>query len=212
MNHTPESSTPTKILGPLKNKKWEAFAIGIVKGLTPTQAYLNAGYSSDPGKAASSRLNNIQEVANRINHLRAKLGEGLMAPVSAMLAEDIRERIGRVAALAERRDALKIVIQERAVYPEHQDVPGGKTGYVVTSWKALTKDRTIKTHRVDVELLKELRAIEQQIAMELGQWDSGPMKPVEGRVDVAYSWLPEEQSEQQPALPTAVMEAEKTVQ
>jgi hypothetical protein len=62
---------------------------------------------------------------------------------------------------------------ERAKWPEHQDVPGGSTGYVVSSYRVIgggPSAEKIKIHEVDVALLKELREIEKQTAIELGQW------------------------------------------
>jgi len=57
------------------------------------------------------------------------------------------------------------------VFSAHQDVPGGKTGYVVTRERQLGKDGPIvKEHQVDVALMREMREIDKQIAMELGQW------------------------------------------
>lgn len=87
----------------------------------------------------------------------------------ADIDERLRTREGRVKTLMARHAAIYKVLAERSVYPEHQDVPGGSTGIVVTSWKAIGMGR-IKTHSVDIGLYQELREIEKTIAIELGQW------------------------------------------
>jgi hypothetical protein len=85
------------------------------------------------------------------------------------LAEnDVRTRLGRVAAKMGRLNALHDVVRERAVYPDHQDVPGGKSGYVLTSAKTVA-GKPFLTHGIDGDLLRELRELENEIAEELGQ-------------------------------------------
>ena len=42
--------------------------------------------------------------------------------------------------MVERRRAIKRIIAEHAVFSAHQDVPGGKTGYVVTRERQFGKD------------------------------------------------------------------------
>jgi hypothetical protein len=71
----------------------------------------------------------------------------------------------------ELKQDLFYTFSPRAVFGPHQDVPGGKTGYVVTRERQLGKDGPIvKEHEFDVAVSRELREIDKQIAMELGQW------------------------------------------
>jgi len=91
--------------------------------------------------------------------------------IADLVEHDVQTRSGRVLELIDRRRRLRRVIAERAVFAEHQDVPGGTTGFVVTRRRQLGKNGPIvKEHKVDVALLRELREISKQIAIELGQW------------------------------------------
>ena len=65
------------------------------------------------------------------------------------------------------------LIEERAVAPEMQDVPGGKTGLLVRDRKTIGSGESaevIDVFRVDVGLLRSLLEIEKQAAIETGQW------------------------------------------
>jgi hypothetical protein len=93
----------------------------------------------------------------------------------------------RVAALNDRLQRMKRVIDERGDDPGMQGVPGGKTGLLVRTVKAVGRGEDfelIDLYEVDTGLLKELREHEKQAAQELGQWaerteisgkDGGPL-------------------------------------
>jgi ParB-like chromosome segregation protein Spo0J len=79
----------------------------------------------------------------------------------------------RVEALNDRWRAMLRVIDERAADPTMADVPGGTTGLLVRTTKALGSGksaRVIHEYAVDTALLRELREHEKQAAQELGQW------------------------------------------
>jgi hypothetical protein len=67
------------------------------------------------------------------------------------------------------------VIEQRAVAPELQQVPGGDTGLVVR-----TRGGNYNVFAVDIRTLRELRAIEEQASRESGQW----MERVESTVNI----------------------------
>jgi hypothetical protein len=87
---------------------------------------------------------------------REALNEGL-----ARQAVRLREKMAR-------HDLLKQVIAERADHVEMQDAPGGKTGLLTLDYKGKYADRAV--YKLDAALLKEMRDIEREIAIELGQW------------------------------------------
>lgn len=95
------------------------------------------------------------------------------AMAAAVVSEGIALRTKRVAALNDRWNRMQRVIDERADSPEMADVAGGKTGLMVHTYKMIGGGRdatTVDEYAVDVGLLKELRAHEEQAAKELGQW------------------------------------------
>ncbi len=47
--------------------------------------------------------------------------------IADLVEHDVQTRSGRVLELIDRRRRLRRVIAERAVFAEHQDVPGGTT-------------------------------------------------------------------------------------
>jgi hypothetical protein len=77
---------------------------------------------------------------------------------------------------------LQQVIQERAADPDMQHIPGGKTGLLVHTTKAIGAGRTqqlIDEYTLDAVLLREAREHEKQAAQEVGDWvekneQSGP--------------------------------------
>ena len=79
----------------------------------------------------------------------------------------IREKNSRLEALQRRWEKLKRVIEQRAVAPELQQVPGGDTGLLVRTRVGIGGNDVFA---VDIRTLRELRAIEEQAARECGQW------------------------------------------
>lgn len=95
------------------------------------------------------------------------------AMAAAVVSEGIALRTRRVAALNDRWNRMQRVIAERAEDPAMSGVAGGQTGLLVHSFKMIGAGRdatTVDEYAVDVGLLKELRAHEEQAAKELGQW------------------------------------------
>lgn len=159
----------------LSNEKHERFVNLLANGqISAAQAYLSAGYKAKNERAAAacaSRLLAIANIVARLAELKPAADSAVQQAVAARVAYDIQTRAGRVLALAERRDALYQVLAERAACEDHQTVPGGKTGHVVTKLRQIGQGGPIVTeHAVDIALLKELRETEKQIAQELGQW------------------------------------------
>jgi hypothetical protein len=67
----------------------------------------------------------------------------------------------------ERHALLKQVISERGQDVNMKDVPGGKTGLLVKDYKG---QGIFPVYKLDAALLKEMRDLEREIAIELGQW------------------------------------------
>ena len=91
----------------------------------------------------------------------------------AIEAKGIADKQNRVGYLNERHVALRQIVKERGEHESMIGVPGGKTGYVVRTLKAIgvgANQRTVEEYAIDTGLLKEFRAHEQQAAQELGEW------------------------------------------
>jgi Terminase small subunit len=167
-----ESNPAPIVVGtPLANEKHERFCQLVSAGISRAEAYRKAGYTTKSAAQNAARLYTDEKIRLRIQGLRASIDMKVMAEVENLIEHDVQTRSGRVLELVDRRRAIKRIIAERAVFGPHQDVPGGKTGYVVTRERQLGKDGPIvKEHEFDVAVSRELREIDKQIAMELGQW------------------------------------------
>lgn len=82
-----------------------------------------------------------------------------------------RER--RLQVLSDMHERILTVIDERAVDESMSKAAGWKTGILVRTFKSIGSGVSaykVSEYAVDVPLLRELRAIQEQIARELGQW------------------------------------------
>ena len=130
------------------------------------------------GRKTLHRWKQIPDFANRVKEITETVRE-------AVLTKGIADRVNRVAALDDRWNRMKHVINERAVDPQMQDVAGGKTGLLVHQVKGIGKGedfQVIDLYMVDAGLLKEMREHEKQTAQELGQWTE--KQEISGSIDV----------------------------
>ena len=134
---------------------------------------------------------------------QARIDE-ILAEVKRKLRErGVTEKLNRIEVLNTRHKRLERIIEARAV--EHKGVPGGDTGLLICQVKFIKVYETgeseavadadellhptrtsvqVKEYMIDVGLLREMREIEKQAAIELGEWtqkhehsgaDNGPM-------------------------------------
>lgn len=85
----------------------------------------------------------------------------------------IGRRARRVAALNDRWERMKRVIEERAAAQEMADAAGGTTGVLTHTMKGVGAGpaaQVVDEYAFDAALMKELREHEKQAAQELGQW------------------------------------------
>jgi hypothetical protein len=80
----------------------------------------------------------------------------------------LARKTGRAMILADILALLWEIIDARAADPLMAGIPGGKTGLLVVKMKCVG-GRMIGEPRVDVKLIRELRAVVEQIRKELGQ-------------------------------------------
>lgn len=99
---------------------------------------------------------------------QARVEEELQTIRDALRHQKIGMREQRVAALNRRWLALQEIIAERGADPRMARAPGGRTGLLVRTKKALGA-RVVEEFQLDGALLRELREIERAAAEELGQ-------------------------------------------
>jgi hypothetical protein len=151
----------------LKNIRHERFAQNVVSGLSLSAAYAAAGYEKAGASANAARLIRNPTVSWRVNELRNE--------IAAKFRQSREERLSslqqRIDGYNERRQKLLAVIGERAM--AGWNAPGASTGLLTREVKSIGAGKTFKEieeFRVDIPLLRELRDIEKQAAIELGQW------------------------------------------
>lgn len=74
----------------------------------------------------------------------------------------------RVSELIDLYLKAKQIIDERGESSEMKDIPGGTTGLIVKNYKQIGKDAK-ELFEVDTGLMKQMAALQDQIAIELGQ-------------------------------------------
>lgn len=87
---------------------------------------------------------------------------------SAALKRGIARKDYRIGCLANIHSKLLTVIEERAADQSMQDVPGGKSGLMVRTYK-VSGETVMTEYAVDTGTIKEIRGIQEQVAKELGQ-------------------------------------------
>ena len=149
--------------------------------------------------AAEDKLSDLQ-ICAKLDISRPTLADWKRYPEfqarMAEITEDYRKVIrsrgiaimeNRVADLADRQARMKQVITERAEKYNKPEIPGGSTGIVAVEFKGVGTGKDFKLipeYPVDVALLREMRAHEQQAAQELGQWEKrGEVSGMKARID-----------------------------
>lgn len=85
----------------------------------------------------------------------------------------IEERAAEYAAMAEEDASAPTITPIRSMIGDKSVPAGGGTGLIVRQLKQIGSGRTaqlVEEFAVDIGLLKEIRAQEEQAAKELGQW------------------------------------------
>lgn len=112
------------------------------------------------------------EFAGKVRSLAELVHESVMQ-------QGIAIKANRVRHLNERYQKLRQVVDERAAHysshedPEVRDAPGVTTGLLVRQIRMIGTGRAAREvveFVVDTTLLREMRAIEEHTAREMGQW------------------------------------------
>lgn len=101
----------------------------------------------------------------------AVVGDHIGQLQAAMLKRGIAKKRKRIATLDDLHQSLLQVIAERS--GQYPGIPGSETGLIVKQYKQIGAGRdaqVIEEYAVDTATIREIRALEQQAAQELGQW------------------------------------------
>lgn len=101
------------------------------------------------------------EFADRVEDLRAAFAR-------AVEGQGIADRRARVQKLQDMLDRMERIVAGRA--DDMPLVPGGSSGLLVRQFKQVGKDSYREEYPFDAALVREMRAVLQQAAQELGQW------------------------------------------
>lgn len=123
-----------------------------------------AGYRGNKNVLYVQSFKNLRlpKIAAAIRQLRASIA-----------AEGIASLDTRVHGYNERRESLLKVLRERGASKDMQEVPGGKTGWLVAEprWIGGAEGgKEITVYRFDSALFHALQAVDKQAAQDLGQW------------------------------------------
>jgi hypothetical protein len=90
------------------------------------------------------------------------------------------------------------------------NVPGGKSGFIVCQIKVIgtgANQRIVHEYVADTGLAREIRAINQQAAEELGQWKN-ELEDEKRPNEVAYYWIdPPKEEEIEPGASVTAQES-----
>lgn len=134
---------------------------------------------------------------------QARVAEHVQAWRERILAEGVAVREKRVEALNERWERLRRLIAARTE-DLRDETPGGETGLLVrepmlvkvyeaselddgASLLPTKESRIVYKYTLDAALLKELREIEKQAAIELGQWEEKQVNSGKLSIVVEYA-------------------------
>lgn len=84
---------------------------------------------------------------------------------AAILSQGIAAKQNRIDEYDRRWREMKALMKARAEWDVLSDVPGGQTGLLCRDFKGL-----IPVYKVDAALLREMRELEKQAAIEVGDW------------------------------------------
>lgn len=129
---------------------------------------------------------NRQEFKDEIERFRE-------ASRAALSAEGIANKKNRLAEYDRRWQLMQAVIKARSEWDALAEAPGGDTGLIVRELRGNSLDFNYK---VDIGFLREMRELEKQAAIEVGDWtekkeltgaDGGAIPvSIEGAIAKAY--------------------------
>jgi phage terminase small subunit len=150
----------------LKNPKHETFVQNILRGLSPTEAYISAGYSGKGAHTSAARLLKNPQVCTRLAELRKAVEPILEEAIVKLI---VTERLERLVAIQDRWDRVRTAINARA----REDYPAMMaTGVVIRKERSIRDgrdSRVVFDYEIDTSAIEALNSIEKRAAIETGQ-------------------------------------------
>jgi len=162
-----------------------AYALAGATESVAVKAYLEAGYEPKTHQSArqgAMRLVNDETFMSRVRELQEEIDAKVQENLPSTVDKAVKDRAGRITLLAQELAAINQIIADRAIDPDYQDIPGGKTGRVLLGYqqKGATKHTDekgrvtltpeyFKSHAYDAKLIETKKALVDQIRDELGQ-------------------------------------------
>jgi hypothetical protein len=164
----------------LAKPQHEEFALAVASGLSPSKAYIQAGYSPNGARQGAHNLLNNLNVSARVLELRTQMSNQIRAGI---VVREIAQANARLAELQYRwdtvRDALDCLVEERGAALV-DEASGGGTGLIV---KLYSQGKAI--YKIDgrvLDLISLLLKIEKRAAQEVGQWRERGFDPEAGEI------------------------------
>ncbi len=150
------------------------------------------GFSWSPNRERAAQLLaeddlSDEEIAKIVRVNRKQLWKWKCKPEFQAKIEELQKRMGniihrrgiarktrRLAVMDRRYEGMQQIMRERAAAQEMQDVPGGKSGQLVHTIKSVgggENAQVVDEYEFDAALAKEMRELEKQAAVEVGQWE-----------------------------------------
>jgi hypothetical protein len=172
----------------LSNPRHEHFALGVARGLTPTKAYVAAGFKGKGAHASANRLRRQATICDRLAELQVQVEQASVESVREVIRLEVTERNSRIRALQDLADRWRRLIEERAADPRMKEVPGGTTGLLMRTKKMLGSGPTayeVDEYKADAAASAEFRDTLMQAAKEMGQWqERSQVTPIwDGRLE-----------------------------
>jgi phage terminase small subunit len=142
----------------LKNPKHEKFVQHIVRGLSPTEAYISAGYSRKGAHASAARLLKNPQVCTRLAELRKAVEPILEEAIVKLI---VTERFQRLDAIQDRWDALR---EAKACFAREDYEAAMKTGVVCRKRRMIGSGNNAKEiveYEINMALIEALNSVEK---------------------------------------------------
>jgi phage terminase small subunit len=150
----------------LKNPKHEQFVQNIVRGLSPTEAYISAGYSRQGAHASAARLLKNPQVCARLAELRKAVEPIFEAAIVKLI---VTERFQRLEAIQDRWDALR---EAKRCFAREDYEAAMRTGVVIRKLRSIGHGKNAKIvpeYQINTGLIEAFNSIEKRAAIETGQ-------------------------------------------
>jgi Terminase small subunit len=174
----------------LANPQHEAFARYVAEGRSKRVAAILAGYGKKYASSQGTRLSKVVKISKRIAYLQGQVVENTVQIACKIFEFDLVSKRKRIEMYADMHERLWRIVKERAADPAMAKVPGGQSGFMLRTLRALGSGahmKIIPEYVPDTALATKILAVAQQAAEELGQWKNDQQRLTADKVQ--YCWV-----------------------